>query len=301
MEWLNYHHLLYFWTAAKEGGVSAAARALNLSQPTISGQIRALEESLELKLFNRVGRHLKLTDEGHVVFRYADEIFGLGRELVDALRGRATAGPRRLHVGISTVLPKLVVHRLLAPALRMEDPVRIICQEDHTDRLLAELAIHGLDLVLADSPVAGNVNVRAFNHFLGECGLTFFGVADLARKYKRGFPESLTDAPMLMPTEQTLIRRSLEHWMENHEIRPRIVAEFEDSALLKAFGEAGEGVFAAPSVVEEEVSKHYNVKVVGRTNEIRERFYAISVERRIKHPAVVAISESAKRNLFIDS
>lgn len=301
MEWLNYHHLLYFWTVVKEGGVAQAAKALRLAPPTISGQVRALEESLELTLFDRVGRKLQVTDDGRVVFRYADEIFNLGRELLDTVKGRPTGRPLRLHVGISDVLPKLVCHDLLMPALRLPEPVQIVCHGDKTERLLAELAVQGLDLVLSDVPVGGNVKVRAFNHLLGECGLTFFATPDLARKYRRGFPHSLDGAPLLVPTEDSLVRRSLDHWFESIGVRPHLVAEFDDSGLLKSFGQGGEGIFGVPSVVEAGVRKQYGVQVVGRTEEVVERFYAITVERRIKHPAAVAISESAKQNLFTTS
>jgi LysR family transcriptional activator of nhaA len=301
MEWLNYHHLLYFWAVVKEGGVAQAAKALRLAPPTISGQVRALEESLELTLFDRVGRKLQVTDDGRVVFRYADEIFNLGRELLDTVKGRPTGRPLRLHVGISDVLPKLVCHDLLMPALRLPEPVQIVCHGDKTERLLAELAVQGLDLVLSDVPVGGNIKVRAFNHLLGECGLTFFGTPDLARKYRRGFPYSLDGAPLLVPTEDSLVRRSLDHWFESIGVRPQLVAEFDDSGLLKSFGQGGEGIFGVPSVVEAGVRKQYGVQVVGRTEEVVERFYAITVERRIKHPAAVAISESAKQNLFTTS
>ena len=301
MEWLNYHHLLYFWTVVKEGGVAQAAKALRLAPPTISGQVRALEESLELTLFDRVGRKLQVTDDGRVVFRYADEIFNLGRELLDTVKGRPTGRPLRLHVGISDVLPKLVCHDLLMPALRLPEPVQIVCHGDKTERLLAELAVQGLDLVLSDVPVGGNVKVRAFNHLLGECGLTFFATPDLARRYRRGFPHSLDGAPLLVPTEHSLVRRSLDHWLESIDVRPHLVAEFDDSGLLKSFGQGGEGIFGVPSVVEAGVRKQYGVQVVGRTEEVVERFYAITVERRIKHPAAVAISESAKQNLFTTS
>jgi len=301
MEWLNYHHLLYFWTVVKEGGVAQAAKALRLAPPTISGQVRALEESLELTLFDRVGRKLQVTDDGRVVFRYADEIFNLGRELLDTVKGRPTGRPLRLHVGISDVLPKLVCHDLLMPALRLPEPVQIVCHGDKTERLLAELAVQGLDLVLSDVPVGGNIKVRAFNHLLGECGLTFFATPDLARRYRRGFPHSLDGAPLLVPTEHSLVRRSLDHWLESIDVRPHLVAEFDDSGLLKSFGQGGEGIFGVPSVVEAGVRKQYGVQVVGRTEEVVERFYAITVERRIKHPAAVAISESAKQNLFTTS
>ena len=301
MDWLNYHHLLYFWSVVKEGGVAQAAKALRLSSPTISGQVRALEEALDLKLFDRVGRKLQLTESGRMVFRYADEIFNLGGELLDTIKGRPTGRPLRLRVGVSDVLPKLLCHDLLEPALRLPEPVQVVCHGDKTERLLAELAIQGLDLVLSDVPVGGNIKVRAFNHLLGECGLTFFATPDLARKYRRGFPQSLDGAPLLVPTEDNLVRRSLDHWFESIGVRPHFVAEFDDSGLLKSFGQGGEGIFGAPSVVEAGVRKQYGVHVVGRTEEVIERFYAITVERRIKHPAAVVISESARQKLFAAS
>lgn len=300
MEWLNYHHLLYFWAVAKEGSVASAAKMLRLSQPTISGQVRTLEGSLELKLFERVGRRLRLTDDGQMVFRYADEIFGIGRELLDTVKSRPTGRPMRLHVGISDHLPKLVCHDLLVPALHLDEPVHITCYGDKTERLLANLAVRGLDLVLSDAPVGGNVKVRAFNHLLGECGLTFFATSALAREHRRGFPQSLDGAPLLVPTQDSPVRRSLDQWFESLGIRPRFVAEFDDSGLLKNFGQGGAGIFSAPTVVEDEIRQQYGVTVVGRSDDVVERFYAITVERRIKHPAVVAISEAAKRNLFAD-
>lgn len=300
MDWLNYHHLLYFWTVVREDGVGRAAKVLRLSQPTISGQVRALEKALELRLFDRTGRKLALTEDGHLVFRYADEIFHLGRELLDTIKGRPTGRPLKLRVGVSDSLPKLVAHRLLVPALRMEQPVHIICHGDKTERLLAQLAIRGLDLVLSDAPVAGSVKVRAFNHVLGECGMSFFATQELTRKYRHNFPHSLDAAPVLVPTEDSMVRRALERWFESLDVRPRIVAEFDDSGLLKSFGQGGEGIFLAPSVVEASVCEQYNVQIVGRTDEVVERFYAITVERRIKNPAVVSISNSAKQNLFAE-
>lgn len=297
-DWLNYHHLLYFWAVAKHGTIVRAAEELRLAQPTISGQIRALEDSIGERLFKRSGRNLVLTDAGRLVYQYADEIFSLGRELTDTLKGRPTGRPMRLTVGVADVLPKLVAHRLLAPALRMSPAVQVVCREDKTERLLAELSTQAFDLVLSDAPVGGAVRVRAFNHLLGECGVSFLGSKALAEKYKSGFPGSLDGAPVLMPTENTLLRRSLDQWMDSHSVRPRIVAEFEDSALLKVFGRNGEGIFAAPRAVEEEICSEYGVDVIGRTEGIRERFYAITVERRIKHPAVQAISDEARDKLF---
>lgn len=298
MEWLNYHHLLYFWTVVREGGVSKAAAQLRLAQPTISGQLRVLEDQLGEKLFHRVGRRLELTETGRVVYRYADEIFSLGRELMDAVRGRPTGRPLVLTVGIADVLPKLITYRLIEPALRIAEPVRLVCREGKSDRLLAELATHELDVVLSDAPIGPSTKIKAFNHLLGECGLTIVGTRTLAARHRRGFPRSLDGAPWLLPTENTSLRRALDQWFQAQQIRPRVVSEFEDSALLKAFGERGAGLFPVPSAIENEVRRQYHVAVVGRIPQITERFYAISVERRLTHPAVVAISHAARQKLF---
>lgn len=298
MDWLNYHHLLYFWMVAKEGTVTAAAAQLRLSQPTVSGQIRQLEDALGEKLFDRVGRRLELTEVGTVVYRYADEIFGLGKEMMETLKGLPSGRPSRLQVGISDLVPKLISHRLLEPALRAEPAVQIVCREDKTERLLAELAIHGLDLVIADSPIGGQARVRAYNHLLGECGISFYGARALREEVEREFPRSLHGRAVLLPTENNVLRRALDHWFEELRIRPRVVAEFEDSALMKVFGQHGAGIFPAPSAIESEICNNFGVSVVGRTDEVRERFYAITVERRIKHPAVRAITDMARSRLF---
>jgi LysR family transcriptional regulator, transcriptional activator of nhaA len=298
MDWINYHHLLYFWTAAREGSITKACRKLHLTQPTVSGQIKALERSLKAKLFDRAGRAITLTETGRLVYRYADEIFSLGRELQDALHDRPTGQALRFVVGVADTLPKVLVHRLLAPALRVGDTVRVTCIDGPPESLLAQLAIHELDLVVSDFPAGPRLGMKAFSHVLGECGVTFFARDDLAREYRRDFPTSLTGAPMLLPIGNTTLRRSLDQWFEDHDIRPRISGEFADSALLKSFGAAGDGIFAVPTAVEEDVRRMYGVSVVGREDSIRERFYAISVEKRLKHPAVVAISQAAKKKLF---
>lgn len=295
---LNYHHLLYFWTVVREGGVVRAAERLGLSQPTVSSQIRTLEGSLGERLFTRRGRTLALTDTGRVVHEYADQIFSLGRELVDTVRDRPTGRALRLSVGIVDVMSKAIAHRLLAPALRIGQPVHLVCREDRAERLLAELSVHGLDVVLTDGPVPSSTKVRAFTHLLGESGVSFFAATRIAAGLRRRFPESLTDAPMLLPTDNTMLRRHLDQWLADRGIRPDIVGEFEDSALLSVFAQGGGGVMAAPTVVEREMRTQFGLRVVGRVPEIRERFYAISVERRINHPAVVAISEVAKTQLF---
>ena len=298
MEWLNYHHLLYFWTVVGEGSVTAAAARLRLSQPTVSAQIRTLEASLGEPLFNRVGRKLELTEIGKLTYKYADEIFTIGQELQDVIAGRVGHRAEKLVIGVSDLVPKLVLHRLIAPALAMDDPPRITCREDKTERLLAELAVHDLDLVLAETPISGQASVRAFNHPLGECGVTFFGVRSLARRLTKGFPQSLDEAPILVPTQNTLLRRSLDRWFDDLGVRPRVVADFEDSALLKAFGAEGAGVFPGPSAIAKEICDTYRVARIGSTTDVVERFYAISIERRIKHAAVRVISDNAKQLLF---
>ena len=298
MEWLNYHHLLYFWTVAREGSLVAAGRVLRLSHPTLSAQIHALEDHLGEKLFVRVGRRLVLTEMGRVVYRYAEDIFSLGREMVDTVKGRSGGRPLRLDVGIVDVVPKLVVRRLMQPALTLPEPVRLVCYEDGYQRLLADLALHTLDIVISDAPVPPGSNVRAFNHLLGETGVSFFGTKSLARTYRPGFPNSLNGAPLLLPLEDLTLGRSLHQWFLRHDLKPRVVAEFEDSALLKVFGADGLGIFPAPTVIETDVSRQYGVQVLGRVPEVRERFYAISIERKLKNPAVVAISEAARHEIF---
>jgi LysR family transcriptional activator of nhaA len=298
MEWVNYHHLLYFWAVAREGGLVPAGKLLGLSHPTLSAQVHALEDQLGEKLFTRMGRKLALTDVGRVVFRYADEIFTLGREMVDTVKGRRVGQPLRLDVGVVDVVPKLVVRRLLQPALSMPEPVRIACYEDSYDKLLVELAQHTLDIVIADSPVPTGSSVRAFSHLLGETGVSFFGSKALARKFKKGFPKSLDRAPMLLPLEDSTLGRALHQWFERHDVRPRIVAEFEDSALLKVFGADGIGIFTAPTAVQREVCRQYGVSVIGDAVGVKERFYAVSVERRLKNPAVIAITDVARHELF---
>jgi LysR family transcriptional activator of nhaA len=298
VEWLNYHHLLYFWTVAREGSIARASAALRLAQPTISAQVRRLEEQLGQKLFERRGRGLALTETGRLVFRYADEIFSLGRELLEVVEGRSPGRAQRFSVGISDVVPKLVAHRLLEPALRLAEPVRVVCHEDHLDALLARLALHELDLVISDAPIGAHAKVRGFSHALGECGVEVFGDPKLAAARRRGFPKSLDGAPMLLPTEGAALRRSLDSWLERRGLRPIVVGEFEDSALLKTFASQGAGLFAGHTAIAREICAQYGVRPVGRLEGVVERFYAISAERRLTHPAVRAITESARGELF---
>ncbi len=298
MEWINYHHLLYFWTVAKEGSIVKASEVLRLAQPTISGQIKRFEEVLGEKLFEKRGRNLILTEVGRLVFRYADEIFTLGREMQDVLQGRPTNRPPKMVIGISSSFPRLIAHMLLAPTIEQLGPINLVCREDKPKLLLAELAIHNLDLVLSDAPMDPSIRVKAYNHLLGECGVTIFGTDDLIKRYKRSFPQSLDGAPFLLPTENTVIRQSMNQWFLSREILPQIVGEFEDSILLKVFGQSGMGLFPAPSVIADEMQKRYDVRPVGRLDDVRVQFYAVSVEKKLKHPVLVAINEEARKRIF---
>ncbi|MEM8607919.1 MAG: transcriptional activator NhaR [Myxococcota bacterium] len=296
--WLNYHHFMYFWLTVREGGIQAASRKLRLAHPTVSVQIKQLEETLGHTLFDRSRRKLELTEAGRVAYRYADEIFSLGQEFLEALEGHPEGRPLRLAVGASDVMPKLIVRSLLDPALHLDTPVRLTCTEERFDRLLGALGTHELDVVLADTPCPPGSGVKAFNHLLGECGVSFFAAPKLANEVRGGFPQSLDGAPMLLPAGDTALGRGVTQWFEKESVRPRIVADFNDSALMKAFGQDGIGIFPLPSVTEDDVERQYGVQVVGRTNDIHARFYAISAERRLKHPAVVAICEAARAELF---
>ncbi len=300
MEWLNYHHLQYFWTVAREGGIAAASRKLHVGRPSISMQLKSLEAFFGVPLFVRRGRYLELTDTGRLVYDYAEDIFRTGRELVDAVRGRPPGRAMPFRVGIADVMAKLVAFQLLLPALDLDEELTLQCREDHPNRLFAELAVHELDLVLSDIALGPGVDVKAYNHLMGESTITLFAAPALAKKLRRRYPQSLSGAPFLMPSVNTAIRRSLEQWMEDLDVRPTVVGEFEDSALLKVFGQAGRGVFPAPTIVKERVSKQYGVTALGEVAEVRERFYAISPERRIKHPAVARIVERAKKSMFND-
>jgi LysR family transcriptional activator of nhaA len=298
---INYKHLHYFWVVAKEGGIARASERLHLTPQTISGQLSLLEDNLGEALFNRVGRNLELTETGRLALSYADEIFSLGSELEGVVRNLPAGRPLVFKVGVADVVPKSIAYRLLAPALQLPEPVRIVCRENNIDALLAELALHQIDLVIADSPIPQGVNVRGYNHQLGECGISFFAVPKLAGKLTRNFPHSLKGAPLLLPSEMTVVQGRLFKWFDKLHIHPRIVGEFDDSALMKAFGQAGTGVFIAPTPIAAEVEKQYGVVIIGQTEEVREQFYAISVERKISHPAVVAITETAREWLFRDA
>ncbi|MBM4262390.1 MAG: transcriptional activator NhaR [Deltaproteobacteria bacterium] len=297
MEWLNYHHLLYFWTVARRGTVGQAAEQLQLTQATVSAQIKSLERMLGEALFRRSGRKLVLTDTGNVVFRYADEIFSLGQEMMGTLKGRPEGRLARLTVGVANVMPKLVAYALLQPALNLGPTCRIVCREGTNEQLLPALVSNEIDVVLTDRPIVAALNVKAFSHLLGESAMVLLGTAKLAARFQRGFPRSLHGAPLLLPTLNTTARRSLDQWFDAHSIVPQIVAEFEDTALLHVFGRRGVGLFFTPAVAAAEVRKQDDMRIVGRLSKVTERFYAVSLDRKLKHPAVVAISEAAKTQL----
>jgi LysR family transcriptional activator of nhaA len=298
MDWLNYHHLFYFWTVARAGSIARASEELRLAQPTISNQLKTLEASLGVKLLERQGRRLVLTDVGRTVLRYAEDIFRTGRELQQAVKGLPTTGQRlRLVAGIVDVIPKRMASLLLQPAVDAFPDLLLVCREGPLPELLAALAVHELDVVLADVPASEQVKVRAFNHRLGDCGTSFFAAPSLAG-LRKGFPGSLAGAPLLLPAEGTALRRALDAWFTSAGIAPRVAGEFDDSALMKDFGSRGLGVFPAPTVLEDVIRAQYEVSVLGRIEDAREVFYAISVERRLRHPGVVALAEAARDALF---
>lgn len=298
MRHLNYSHLLYFWTVAREGSIAKASSVLHLTPQTISGQLKLLDDAIGDRLFVRAGRRLVLSDLGKVVFQYADEIFSLGAELAHVARGKAPGMPLVLNVGIVDSLPKLVTYRVLEPALKLEERLKLNCHESSLENLLSDLAVHRLDLVLSDRPVPAGLNVRAYHHLLGASGVSMLAAPALAKSLRRRFPQSLKGAPFLMPANTPTLRSQLEEWFDAEDIAPLIVGEFDDSALMKSFGQAGVGVFAGPTALEAEICQMYRVQVLGHVPNIQERFYAISPERKLKHPAIVAITERARETIF---
>ncbi|MCP4043761.1 MAG: transcriptional activator NhaR [Gammaproteobacteria bacterium] len=298
MNTINYKHLHYFWVVAREGSITRACKLLHLTPQTISGQLTLLENSMEIKLFERAGRGLVLTEAGRMALSYADEIFHLGMELKEVLRGQPSGRPLQFNVGITDVVPKLIAYRLLEPALQLPEQVNISCREDKLNKLLADIAVHKLDMILTDRPIPPGMSVRAYNHLLGECGVSFFAAKNHAAAYRDNFPSSLDGAPMLFPSNDTTIYGSLMQWFKQIKVAPITTGVFDDSALMKVFGQAGVGIFSVPTVVEKEVLHQYDVKVIGRTEDIRERFYAISAERKLKHPAVITVSHTAHQDIF---
>jgi LysR family transcriptional regulator, transcriptional activator of nhaA len=297
VEFLNYHHLRYFWTVAKEGSLRVAAEKLGVSQPSISAQLRALEESLGQSLFRRSGRGKALTEAGQVAFRYAEEIFSLGREMVNALKQQPTAREIRFYVGIADSFPKLVTNEILRPVFTLPQAVHIICREGKLEDLLGQLGAHRLDMVLADEPPSSNLNFRVFNHSLGESGTTFFAASSLAVQLRKKFPASLDGAPALLPAENTILRRALERWFAEQHLRPRVVAEFEDLALMKVMALEGRGFIAVPTVAAKDAVEHYGFQLIGHAEKCRVHFYALTAERRMVHPAVALIAGEARRML----
>lgn len=298
METLNYHHLQYFWHAVRADGITQAARELHVSAPAVSAQLRELQEFVGEPLFVRSGRKLVLTEMGRTVYDYADDIFSLGRELMDTVRNRPTGRPIRVDIGVADVLPKMIAQWLIEPALRLREPVRIVCREAASEQLIARLGTLELDVVLSDSPADPSRTFRAFNHLLGESGVAFVGIGKVMNRVKGKFPECLSGVPMLVPTENTAMRRDLDYWFEANQLRPFIVGEFEDYALLRAFAQSGSALFPVPSVFVKQLQRQDKIVPIGMAADVKLRFYAISAERKIKHPAVNAICESARRHLF---
>lgn len=298
MEWLNYHHLLYFWTVAKEGGLRQAAEKLSISQPSICAQIQSLEATLGEDLFRRQGRKMELTETGQMVYGFAEEIFSLGQELVSAVRQRPATRPLKLNIGIVDSIPKLITNEILRPIFEFTTPVQISCREGKADDLLNLLATHRLDMVLADQPASTSLKFKTFNHLLGTSGVTFCAVPELAAKLAKGFPKSLNEAPALLPCQDSNLRRSLEKWFQSLGIRPRLVADFEDAALMKVVAADGRGFMPVPSVVAEEALTRYKFEVVGTTDKCTDQYYAITGERRLNHPAVVLITDYAQAKIF---
>ncbi|HSQ70797.1 MAG TPA: transcriptional activator NhaR [Rubrivivax sp.] len=298
---MNFKHLYYFWVAAKAGGIVRAGEQLHTTPQTLSSQIKLLEDRLGRKLFRKSGRKLELTDEGRVALRYADEIFGLGNALEAELREERVGGQPVLdfRVGVADSVAKPVASRLLAPALKLTQQVRLICIEGKHGDLLAQLALHRLDMVLADEPLSRRLSVKAFNHALGSSPMSFFAAPSLLPGLSGVFPKCLNRAPMLIQGAASPVRQQLESWLQRHHLQPRTVGEFDDGALMKAFGRDGHGIFMSPTVLEAETSAQYGVQVIGRSDEMTEDFYAISVQRRITHPGVAAITNAARSALFV--
>lgn len=299
MKSLNYKHLHYFWMIAKTGSIARAAERLHLTAQTISGQIALFEDMAGYKLFDRIGRKLELNDAGRAVFAYADQIFSLGEELEQVMRFRPSGNALQLRVGVADAVPKTIAYLLLETALQLHEPVRIVCREGKLRSLLGELAIHQLDIVIADSPMPPNINVRCYSHLLGECNTSFFAAPAMVKKYQKDFPQCLDGAPFLLPGEDAAVRPKLVQWFEREKIRPQIAGEFDDSALLNAFGEAGAGIFAAPSSVAGKLTRQLGVIRIGETEQVTEQFYAISADRRLTHPAVLAIQSAARERLIV--
>ncbi len=298
MAWLNYHHLLYFWTVASEGTIVRASEVLRLAPSTISVQIKELEEQLDEKLFERQGRQLVLTEAGHVAAQYAEEIFTLGQEMLDTLKTGMAQRPTRIAVGVSDVLPKLIVYKLLEPVFDdFEDPIQLICVEGELEQLLGKLSVHELDVVLTDAPLASNIPIQAFNHPLGQSEVAVYADPKLVKKWPGQWPELLSGAPFILPGSKTSVRRAMNSWLDRKGLHVNTIAEVEDRALMQVLGEQGRGFFAAPSILAEEVYKQHGLVKVGELDGVKERFYAVTLDRRIRHPVVDHLTQYARREL----
>lgn len=293
MEWLNYQHLHYFWVVAREGSIRAASEELRLAPSTISVQLKQLSEQLGHDLFERSGRRLVLSEMGRQVFRYADAICVTGRELLDFVHGHQDGHAQRLDVGVAAVVPKLLAHQFISPAFDSEEAVHVVVREDRQERLLAELAMHRLDIVITDSAIGPEARVKVFTHPLGTCGVVFFATPELRKSFSGPFPGCLDGQPFLVPTSDNALRRMLDHWFDARDIHPHIIGEYDDSALLKAAGQHGHGFFAAPDVIADAIEHQYGVEAIGTADGLEERFYAVSMERKLRHPAVARIKRSA--------
>lgn len=298
MAGLNFKHLRYFWMVAKSGSIARASERLHLTPQSISGQLTEFEATLGVDLFRRAGRGLELTDTGQRMLGYAEQIFSLGDELLDSIRGDAHAQSVTFRVGIADSVPKMVAYRLVEPSLGFDEPIKLVCREGRLTTLLADLAVHRLDMVIADRPMPDNLNVRGYDHFLGESGVSVFGARSLAKPEALAFPQLLDGAPFLLPGVEVALHARLTRWFESERLHPRIVGEFDDSALMKAFGQAGAGYFVAPTAIESYVVRQNDVEVVGRIETVREQIYAITNERKLTHPIISAICRFAQHDIF---
>lgn len=297
---MNYKHLHYFWMVAHEGSIARASEKLHITPQTISGQLSLLEERIGNALFDKVGRGLRLTDTGRLVLRYADDIFELGRELNDVLRGAPAVGASEFIVGAASALPKTIVYKIIEPALHLPHDISLTSREGPVEAMLADLAIHKVDMVLSDTPITNAVSIKAYNHLLGESELSCFAAPRLAKAHSKHFPQSLNNAPVLLPTPQYAIRQLLDGWFQQNDIHPLVCGQFDDSALMKSFGQTGMGVFFMSSTIEEEICNNFNVNVIGRIEGVKQKYYAISAERKVRHPAVAEICDNARSSLFGD-
>ncbi|MDO6422443.1 transcriptional activator NhaR [Saccharophagus degradans] len=295
---INYKQLYYFWAVAKHGGITRASEQLHLTPQTISGQLSELEKGFEATLFDRVGRRLELTALGKLAYSYADEIFQVGKELENAITKKNNIRERVFRVGISSSVPKSIAYKLLSPALEKDPGIHLVCKDNNLEHLFADLALHKTDLVIADKPLSSDVGIKGYNHLLGECPIAFYATPALAERYRPNFPHSLNNAPLLLPGEDSALRIMLQRWLSQQSINPIVKGEFDDTALMKAFAQEGVGIFPGPTVIDKESQKEHGVEMLGEITELKIRYYAISAERKLRHPSVVAISEAAQQNLF---